>query len=76
MLFWPETKIAPRGFEPLEGNQQATDNKRLMTKSDSVLDTCLDNILQKYPEIKRIISAWPELSEQDKNTILDIVKRQ
>jgi hypothetical protein len=38
------------------------------------LATSLDILLQKHPDLKQIITAWPELSEQDKKAVLDTVK--
>ena len=66
--------IAPRGFEPLKGKQQPSENKRLTKNDNPVLSTGLDKLLQKYPELEQIITAWPELSEQDRKAMLDIVK--
>jgi hypothetical protein len=63
-------------FEPLSTNQQPSENKRLTENSNPVLSTGLDKILQKYPELERIITAWPELAEQDRKAMLDIVKGQ
>jgi F0F1-type ATP synthase beta subunit len=67
-------EIAPRGFEPLKANQEAIINTELTKSQDSVLSTGLDKVLQKYPELGQIITAWPELSEQDRKAVLDIVR--
>ncbi|MBN2455957.1 MAG: hypothetical protein JXB29_05390 [Sedimentisphaerales bacterium] len=72
-IFCFQQKIAPRGFEPLKENQQAADNKRLTKNANPVLSTCLDKILQKYPEIKRIIAAWPDLPEHIKAAIKGLI---
>jgi hypothetical protein len=75
MLYFRRVGIPPRGLEPLEANQESIINKGLVKSQEPVLSTSLDILLQKYPELGRIITAWPELSEQDRKAILDIVKR-
>jgi len=59
--------------EPLNGNRQPTQNKRLTENTKPVLSTSLDKIVQKYPEIERIITAWPELPEQTKVAVKTLV---
>jgi hypothetical protein len=66
--------IAPRGFEPLNENQQADDNKRLTENQNPVLSTSLDKIQQKYPELQEMISAWPKLPEHIKAAIKALVE--
>ena len=66
--------IAPRGFESLNTNRQTTNNKRLTENSNPVLSISLDKIVQKYPEIERIITAWPELPEHTKTAIKALVQ--
>jgi len=66
--------IAPRGFEPLEANQQSLDDKELTENTNPVFATGLANILQKCPELEQIITAWPTLPEQAKNTIKELIK--
>ena len=65
-----------RGVEPPRENHQAVDNTEVTKNQNPVLSTGLDKTLQKYPELEQIITAWPELSEQDRKAILDIVNRQ
>jgi hypothetical protein len=66
--------IAPRGFEPLEANLQSAENKELTEKANPVFATGLAKTLQKYPELEQIITAWPELPEQVKNTIKELIQ--
>jgi len=66
--------IAPRGFEPLEGNHQTPTNKALTENTNPVLSTGLDNLVQKYPELARLIEAWPELPEDTKMAIKALVQ--
>jgi len=68
-------KIPPRGVEPLKGNHQAANNKTLTENQNPVLSTGLDNLLQKYPDLRQIVKVWPELSKQDKKTIMAPVKK-
>jgi hypothetical protein len=79
-----DQQIPPRGVEPLEVNQQISENKALTEKVNSVLSTSLDKIVQacselaesEFPELEQIITAWPELPEQIKNTIKALVQTQ
>ena len=66
--------IAPRGFEPLKGNQQATVNKTLTENKNPVLSTGLDKILQKNPELCQLIEAWPDLPENIKVEIKALIQ--
>jgi hypothetical protein len=67
--------IAPRGFEPLETNQQSSENKELTENTNPVFATGLAKTLQKYPELEHIITAWPELPEAVKTTIIELIKK-
>jgi len=67
------SKIAPRGFEPLKENQQPTTNKELTKTENPVFDTSLDILLQKYPKLEQIITAWPELPEHTKAAVKSLV---
>jgi len=62
-------KIAPRGFEPLNENQQPVDNKTLTKSQNRVLSTGLDKILQKHPDLALAVERWPNLPEHIKQTI-------
>jgi len=44
--------------------------------TNPVLDTSLDILLQKYPDLEQIITSWPELSKQAKKAVLDIVREK
>ena len=63
------------GFEPTSQNQQRLENKALTENEKPVLSTSLDILLQKYPELEQIITAWPSLSEQVKNTIINLIQK-
>ena len=55
-------KSQPAADKPLSKNQQ---NQEVHNPV---------HLLTIYPELGQIITAWPELSEQDRKAILDIVK--
>jgi hypothetical protein len=67
-------KIPPRGVEPLNENQQAVDNKELTKTANPVFDTSLAILLQRYPELQEIISAWPNLPEHIKAAIKALIQ--
>ena len=68
----PET---PRvGLEPTREKKQAVNNKTLTENDNSVLDTSLDKIEQKYPELVRLIQTWPNLSEHKKQEIKALIE--
>jgi hypothetical protein len=62
-------RIAPRGFEPLNENQQSLENKALTENKNPVLDASLDKILQKYPDLAAVVERWPDLPENIKQLI-------
>ena len=66
-------RIAPRGFEPLNENQQAIDNKALTESKTPVLSASLDKILQKHPDLAHLVERWPDLPESIKTTIKTLV---
>jgi hypothetical protein len=70
---YPFFLLAPRGFETLSENQEPADNKRLTENPNPVLSTSLDKILQKYPGLGQIITAWPELPEHIKTEVKALV---
>ena len=74
--FLANQQIAPRGFEPLESNQQSSENKAFTEKANSVLSTGLDNILLKYNELIELVKVWPELPEQIKAAIEALIQTQ
>jgi len=66
---------APRvGLEPTRSNRQGIDNKELTENENPVLSTGLDKIVQKYPEIVKLIQAWPKLPETIRSAIVAIVR--
>ncbi len=67
-------RIAPRGFEPLNENQQTTDHKTLTENQNPVLSTGLDILLQKWPELKQIIAVWPKLPEHIKAAVRALIQ--
>ena len=67
-------KIAPRGFEPLNNNSKAVDNKTLIENSNPVLSTSLDNLLQIYPDLAQVVKVWSELPEHTKTAIKALVQ--
>jgi hypothetical protein len=66
-------QIAPRGFEPLSGNQQPPNNKRLTENHNPVLATGLDKIMRHYPELRELVKVWPILPEHIRATIRALV---
>jgi len=65
---------SPKGFEPLNENQQTADNKTLTENQNPVLSTGLDKILQKYPELAQLVEVWPKLPEHIKAAIKTLVE--
>jgi hypothetical protein len=68
------TKFSPSRLEPTSGNCQPVENRELAENQNPVLSTSLDKTLQKYPEIERIITAWPELPEHIKAAIKAMIQ--
>ena len=53
---------------------QATPDKALTTQGETVLASCLAQIVQKYPDLARLIEAWPDLPEHIKAAIKALVQ--
>ena len=66
--------IPPRGLEPLEEKQYPIVNKELTANKNTVLSTSLDILLQKSPELKQILSAWPNLPDHIKQAIKALIQ--
>ena len=73
---------AAKQLEPTCSKQQDAENKELTEHANSVFATGLDKIVQAcselaesdYPELEHIITAWPELPETVKRSILKLVQ--
>ena len=61
------------GLEPTCNITEVTVDKALMASEEPVLSTSLDILLQKHPELKQIVSVWPELPDHIKQTIKTLV---
>jgi hypothetical protein len=71
----PGYQKTPRvGLEPTSPNQQSPENKELTENANPVLATSLDKIVQKYPELRELVKAWPELPEQTKTAIKALIE--
>jgi hypothetical protein len=75
MLYFSDysRKIAPRGFEPLNENQQSVENKALTQSENPVLAASLDKILQKHPDLAHLVEHWPNLPDSIKAAIKALV---
>jgi hypothetical protein len=75
-------RIGATGLEPVTKKSQPNTNKELTEKSKTATaqklpkscNSCLLDIVQNDTDLQQIITAWPELTEQDRKAILDIVK--
>jgi len=60
------------------GGQRDSNLRNCKTKTYKTAEnhfaTCLAKIVQKYPELKQIIEAWPELSTHIKAAIKALVQ--
>lgn len=73
MAYTPKT---PRvGLGPISGNCQSIDNKELTENSNPVLATSLDKTLQKYPELRELVKVWPELPEQARTEVKNLINK-
>jgi hypothetical protein len=67
-------RIAPRGFEPLNENQQPVDNKTLTENQNPVLAASLDKILQNHPDLAQVVERWPDLPDTMKIAIKTLIQ--
>ena len=51
-------------------------NKGLTQNSNPVFDTSLAILLQKYPDLQEIISAWPNLPEHIKAAVKALIQTE
>ena len=65
-----------RGVEPLAIEPQTFTQQRLKENNTSASDRTSDSILQKHPELASIIRAWPTLSKNYREAILETVHVQ
>ncbi len=72
-IFCQRQKIPPRGIEPLKDKTHSIDNKELTKSQEPVFAVSLGILLQKYPDLKVIVEAWPNLSEDIKATIKTLI---
>ena len=49
-------------------------NKGVSPNSETVLASCLAFLVEKMPDLARVVKAWPELPEAIKAGILAMVK--
>ena len=55
-------------------DSQVVSKKAFTEKSESVLASCLAQIVQKHPDLARLIEAWPTLPKQHKTKIMELVE--
>jgi hypothetical protein len=55
---------------------QPLQKQELNENTNTHSSICSTFSVQKYPELEQVIATWPNLSEQDRKAILDIVKRK
>ena len=48
----------------------------MSTGLDKIVQACSELAESEFPELEQIITAWPELPEQVKNTIKELVQTQ
>jgi hypothetical protein len=44
-------------------------------KSGAKYGAVINDFVKKYPELQKIISSWPELPEQVKTTIVELIEK-
>ena len=69
-----DSNLQPSDSKSEAVNSQPSQNKALTNPEQSVLASCLAQIVQKYPELEQIITAWPQLPEQVKTTIKELIQ--
>ena len=49
-------------------------DKELTKNAKSVLAPCLSQVVDKYPELIKLIEAWPKLSDKKRWEVIGMVK--
>jgi hypothetical protein len=62
------------GIEPVSRSCRPAVNKELTENQKPVLSIGLDTIVQKYPELVKLIQTWPNLSEHIKTAIKALIQ--
>jgi hypothetical protein len=69
-----DSNAQPLAPEARGGNPQPPINTLLTESEQPVLASCLAQIVQKYPDLKQIVEAWPELPEHIKAAIKALIQ--
>ena len=69
-----DSNLQPSDSKSEAVNLQLPTNKPLTESEESVLASCLAQIVQKYPELEQIIKVWPELPEHIKAAVKALVQ--
>jgi len=69
-----DSNAQPLAPEANAVNPQHSPNKALTNSGESVLASCLAQIVQKYPELRELVKFWPGLPEHVKDTIKALIK--
>ena len=67
-------KLPPRGLEPLSENAQPVVTTGLTQDDESVLAPCLALSVQNDPDLRAVVTAWPELPEAIRVGIVAMVQ--
>jgi hypothetical protein len=62
------------GIEPVSRNYKPAVNKELTENQNPVFDTSLAKIVQKYPELVKLIQTWPNLPDAIKAAIKALIQ--